>query len=96
MRGAGVGKNAQPGSLQSEAVGRQWSGLGENKCVPFSLIDLHIEGLLQLAQVVEIALKVTLAREYHLPVVPALDDVVRVARQDGLTHPGQRLALRVR
>ena len=53
-------------------------------------VDLDAIGVLERGQGVEVALEVARLGEDHLPVVPALHDVVRVIGQDGASQPWHR------
>ena len=51
-------------------------------------LDLYAVDVLEVGQGLEVALEVAGFDENHLPVMPTLDDVVGVIRQDGSSNPG--------
>ena len=51
-------------------------------------VNLYAVDVLEVGQGLGLALEVTGLDENHLPVMPTLDDVVGVIRQDGSSNPG--------
>ena len=49
-------------------------------------VDPNAVDILEGCQGFEVSLEVTNFSEYHLPVMPTLDDVVGVVRQDSSSH----------